>query len=233
MGDRFLFNHISFHMSAHQNPHFTVSIDTGQKVPILKLSKKFVNLYYSDIFWIGWQKLDPSHPNQASKSTFLNFHGNDYEFQNFDTASSPSDPDRLLCPISLRSVEKWQRNQQMKKGLWLPTFVFFFKCPRLPGSVLKMRVVWVWLYQFFGNFMKHWFNGDLGFFARYLSPRGLEITKNLTLTYRAKAVSKYVKQSKAKPGQWFQALFRCRIATANFSMGFIIISPYTDCVTHK
>ena len=32
---------------------------------------------------------------------------------------------------------------------------------------------------------------------------------------------------------WFQSLFRCRIATLNFSMGFNIISPYMDCVTNK
>ncbi len=33
--------------------------------------------------------------------------------------------------------------------------------------------------------------------------------------------------------QWFQSLFRCRIATLNFSMGFNIVAPYMDCVTHK
>ncbi len=33
--------------------------------------------------------------------------------------------------------------------------------------------------------------------------------------------------------QWFQSLFRCTIATLNFSMGFNIIALYMDCVTHK
>ncbi len=32
--------------------------------------------------------------------------------------------------------------------------------------------------------------------------------------------------------QWFQSLFRCKIATLNFSMGINIMSPYMDCVTH-
>ena len=36
------------------------------------------------------------------------------------------------------------------------------------------------------------------------------------------------------PFQWLQSLFRCRMATLNFSMRFYnIISPYMDCVTHK
>ena len=33
--------------------------------------------------------------------------------------------------------------------------------------------------------------------------------------------------------QCFQSLFGCSIATLNFSMGFNIIAPYMDCVTHK
>ncbi len=33
--------------------------------------------------------------------------------------------------------------------------------------------------------------------------------------------------------QWFQSLFRCRIATLNFPMGFNITAPFMDCVTHK
>ena len=35
------------------------------------------------------------------------------------------------------------------------------------------------------------------------------------------------------PYQWFQALFRCRNATLNISMGFNHIYPYMDCVKHK
>ena len=37
----------------------------------------------------------------------------------------------------------------------------------------------------------------------------------------------------AQTFQWFPSLFRCKIATSNFSMGFNIISPYMDCATHK
>ncbi len=32
---------------------------------------------------------------------------------------------------------------------------------------------------------------------------------------------------------WFQSLFRCRIETLNFSIGFNIIATYMACVTHK
>ncbi len=33
--------------------------------------------------------------------------------------------------------------------------------------------------------------------------------------------------------QWLQSLFRCRIVTFNFSMGFNNIAPYMECVAHK
>ncbi len=43
----------------------------------------------------------------------------------------------------------------------------------------------------------------------------------------------YSKVQKMLKFQWFPSLFMCRIATLNFSMGFNIISPYMNCVTHK
>ena len=42
--------------------------------------------------------VDPSWSNWASKSAFLNFHGNRTEFQNSNIVSSLSDPDRLSVP---------------------------------------------------------------------------------------------------------------------------------------
>ena len=59
-----------------------------------------------------------------------------------------------------------------------------------------------------------------GVAKNFLGPNGWSQVCDYVLCYISRLIS----------GQWFQSLFKCRIVTLNFSMGFNI-APYTDCVT--
>ncbi len=60
--------------------------------------KKFAGPFDLDFQGVWQQNPGASWPNWASKSAFPDFHGNRSEFQNSDTVSSLSDPDRVSVP---------------------------------------------------------------------------------------------------------------------------------------
>ncbi len=116
-----------------------------------EIVKKIVHLCHPDMFWVGWQNLNPSRPNWASKSAFPNFHGNGPEFWNSDFRILLFDSYRFCVPNFITIGWDMAEKLSDEKGSFRWKMYLFSKCPRLPGSLLKMCVLCVWLYPFLGE----------------------------------------------------------------------------------
>ncbi len=79
-------------------PAFYLFHGNLQKLENSEIVKKIVRPLDTDVQAVWTLNLNFSLLNGSSKSAFPNFHGNRFEFQNFDIVTLLSDPDRLSVP---------------------------------------------------------------------------------------------------------------------------------------